>query len=130
MRALLILILVTSLSALANDTEKESVLTLINLQRASLGIAAVERDLQLEEVIQLYTEQMAHGVRPFGHGGFNGRCKKSREVVGGGNMCGEILAWGQKTPEQVHTGWTNSPGHYKNMIEPRYNLAGLGIAQT
>lgn len=130
MRLFLVLLLILSMNCFAQEAEKEAVLTLINLQRASLGIGAVERDLQLEGVIQSYTEEMANGSRPFGHGGSGERCKKSRELVGGANLCGEIIAWGHKTPESVQAGWTNSLGHYKVMSNSRYNLAGVAIAVT
>ena len=28
---------------------------------------------------------------------------------------------------EAFTGWLNSPGHYKNMIEPRYDVGGVGV---
>lgn len=108
------------------DTEnaKLEVLRLINEQRANLGIAPVERSFELEDIVGPYTAEMALGLKPWGHGGLTERCKLSREAIGG-NLCGEILAWGHDTPKDVHVGWTNSPGHYKAMVQPRYTHAGV-----
>lgn len=39
---------------------------------------------------------------------------------------GENIAAGQVTAKEVMTGWTNSPGHYKNMVEGNYDAVGIG----
>ena len=40
-------------------------------------------------------------------------------------MCGENIAAGQRTPEQVMNGWMNSPGHRQNIMGP-YTHIGVG----
>lgn len=111
------------------EAYKNEVLALINQQRADLGAGPVERDLQIEEIMQAYNDRMAEGESGFGHHGFSNRCKQARLMVGG-NLCGEILAWGHKSAEKVHLGWTNSPGHYKNMIEKRFTRAGIAFTRN
>lgn len=34
----------------------------------------------------------------------------------------------EQAAEALFLGWKNSPGHYKNMIEPSYDVAGLGFS--
>lgn len=108
------------------EAAKTSVLALMNAQRAGLGLNPLARSAALEAEIQTHTTDMAEGRIPFGHQNFSLRCQNAREVLGGGNSCGEIVAWGQKTPERVHLAWTNSPGHYNRMTDVRYTHAGLG----
>ena len=108
------------------EAAKVSVLTLINAQRATLGLSSLEREMALENEIQIHADDMAAGRIPFGHEGFADRCANARAAMPGSRYCGEIVAWGQKTPERVHLAWTNSPGHYARMTDVRYTHAGFG----
>lgn len=112
------------------ESAKIAVMDLINARRVSLGLRPVERDLVIEAVMQNYNDAMASGQRRFSHDGFAGRCAQIREELAGGNLCGEILAWGHRTPEDVHKGWMSSPGHNRAMIEPRYNRAGFAYTKN
>ena len=109
---------------------KVEVMELINARRVSLGLTPVERDMAIEAVIQDHNDDMASGRRRFSHDGLSNRCKKIREELAGGNLCGEILAWGHRSPEAVHVGWISSPGHNRAMIEPRYNRAGFAYTKN
>jgi uncharacterized protein YkwD len=40
----------------------------------------------------------------------------------------ENLAWGQRTAREVVDSWMRSPGHRKNILDPRYRDCGLAIA--
>jgi len=130
--SLLALLLVTPLARAAEvdpaaiEIAKIAVLDLINAQRATLGLNPLEREFALETEIQTHVDDMAEGRVAFGHLGFDGRCDRVRETIGNARSCGEIVAWGQKTPERVHLAWTNSPGHYARMTDVRYTHAGLG----
>lgn len=44
--------------------------------------------------------------------------------------CGENIAWGQKTPEQVMEGWMNSAGHRANILNASYTEIGVGFYQN
>ena len=39
---------------------------------------------------------------------------------------GENIAYGQRTPEEVVTGWMNSPGHRANILNASYTQIGVG----
>lgn len=43
--------------------------------------------------------------------------------------CGENIAWGQRTPEQVMNGWMNSEGHRANILNKNYKNIGVGFYQ-
>ena len=40
--------------------------------------------------------------------------------------CGENIAAGQQTPEEVVTAWMNSEGHRKNILNPNFTKLGVG----
>lgn len=45
---------------------------------------------------------------------------------------GENLGWGSdylSTPLSIVLGWMNSPGHRANVLEPRFEEVGIGVAQ-
>ena len=44
--------------------------------------------------------------------------------------CGENIAAGQKTPEQVVSGWMSSPGHRANILSAKYRYMGIGYVET
>ena len=39
----------------------------------------------------------------------------------------ENIAMGYRTPEEVHRGWLDSPGHRANRLNPAYRRAGVGL---
>lgn len=44
-------------------------------------------------------------------------------------MLGENIAKGYEDIETVVDGWMNSPGHRRNILNPKYNKAGFGYAK-
>jgi len=45
------------------------------------------------------------------------------------STAGENIAWGQKTPQEVVTGWMNSSGHRANILGANYTKIGCGFYQ-
>ena len=43
---------------------------------------------------------------------------------------GENIAYGYRSPEEVLQGWLESPGHRKNLENPKYTHHGVGVAGT
>jgi uncharacterized protein YkwD len=43
---------------------------------------------------------------------------------------GENIAMGYSDIESVVDGWMNSPGHKRNILNPKFNKAGFGYAKT
>jgi uncharacterized protein YkwD len=73
---------------------------------------------------------MATGAVAFGHLGFSERCLVAKSLLGGGNLCAENVAMGQKSPSAVFTSWMNSPGHRANIEQSRVTHTGFGYAQS
>ena len=67
----------------------------------------------------------------FAHQGSDGSNSHARVTRVGYNACivAENIAWGYPRPEQIITGWMNSPGHRRNMLHPRIEEFGIGISQ-
>jgi len=43
---------------------------------------------------------------------------------------GENIAYGYTSPAEVFQGWLNSPGHRKNIENPKYTYQGIGVSGT
>ncbi len=67
----------------------------------------------------------------FDHRGSDGSNSQARVTTVGYDACivAENIAWGYPRPEQIITGWMNSPGHRRNMLHPRIEEFGIGITQ-
>lgn len=46
------------------------------------------------------------------------------------NACGENIAAGQATPEDVMKSWLGSAGHKANILSPEYTKMGLGYSNS
>lgn len=110
------------------EAYKVQVLNLINSYRDSKGVVRLLRTLALENQVQAHTHDMSDRQVAFGHSGMSGRCERSREELGGGNSCGEIVAWGQSTPQEVFDAWIASPQHRERIVQGNYNRAGVGFS--
>lgn len=111
-------------------TKTEQFMELINNHRISIGLQALVHDEELADIAIIHSVNMATGVTPFGHDGFSSRCAEGRLMLGGGNLCGENVAMGQKTVNAAFTAWMNSPGHRANIEQPRVTHTGFGYAQS
>ena len=49
---------------------------------------------------------------------------------GGGGFSGQNIGWsqGKTNVEWAHRGWMDSPGHCRNIMNPRWNYMGAGTA--
>ncbi len=104
------------------------VLDILNEQRTAAGLGKLTMDKELMEaamqraaenvVYVAATKEIAH-VRPDG----------SEWGTVSDLTYGENLAAGQRTPESVMTSWTNSAGHYKNMMNSGYVSIGVGCVK-
>lgn len=111
-------------------TKTEAFMKLINDHRISIGVQPLVHEDELADISTTHSTNMATGVTPFGHDGFSSRCAEGRAILGGGNLCGENVAMGQKTVLAAFTAWMNSPGHRANIEQPRVTRTGFGYAQN
>jgi uncharacterized protein YkwD len=68
--------------------------------------------------------------RYFSHEGKDGRTVTDRAVQAGyrWRRVGENIAAGQETPQEVVSGWLDSPGHCANIMSPDFTEMGAGYA--
>ena len=66
----------------------------------------------------------------FEHRGRDGSQPKDRVLRAGYDprLSGENIAFGPETAEEVVAGWLDSPGHCANIMEPRFEHIGVGVA--
>ena len=107
---------------------QEQMLSSLNMIRAENGVEPLKLCNTLNKSAQGYAEVMA--TQNFlAHEGQDGSTPSQRVqsagYYGGG---GENIAAGQASIEEVMTGWKNSPGHFKNMIDSEYMHVGFGMA--
>ena len=103
----------------------EEVLELVNIERENQGLEPLElyddlcdrADIRAEEIIEYFSHD-----RPDGSSCFT--------VLDGLNYrtCGENIAAGQTSPEDVMDSWMNSEGHRANILNPNFKYLGVGYA--
>jgi uncharacterized protein YkwD len=103
------------------ETGEVQSLTLLNDLRVSLGLAAVNRDPEMDAFARDWSRQMAESQR-FEHSD---------------GPYGENIAFTSNTEltaaeasELFHQLWVESPDHYSNMANERYTASGVGLYLT
>lgn len=91
----------------------------------------LERDVLLEDAARRHSLDMAENGY-FSHTSLDGRTVQDRVRESGfeGGFVGENIAQGYATVEEVMAGWMSSPGHCRNIMDPRYELLGVGRADA
>ncbi|WP_315583030.1 CAP domain-containing protein [Actinomyces viscosus] len=105
----------------------DTVLTKVNELRSSLNLQPVTRYQELDAVAQDWSEHQA-STDTMDH-----RPNFTSAYPAGWTTGSENVAWrtaGGDTGAQIFDQWLNSPGHYKNMVDPNVNSIGIGFAQT
>ncbi|MCB1415527.1 MAG: CAP domain-containing protein [Phyllobacteriaceae bacterium] len=87
-----------------------------------------QMDARLQKAAQDYADLMGRrGL--YGHEIGPGTDFRTRIfAVGFDNSAGENLGVGYGSIDEAIQGWMDSPAHRKNMLKPRYRLAGLAYA--
>jgi len=103
------------------------VLNLVNQARTDLGLNPLTINNTLQNVAQRFAEQM-DGEDFFDHIDPQGLTPSDRVTAAGyrWRSTGENIAKGQETGQDVFDTWKNSPGHWKNIINPGYEEIGIG----
>jgi hypothetical protein len=103
------------------------VLQLTNEFRAQNGVPALKLNNELNAAAYGHSADMANQDY-FDHTGKDGSKPWDRAKVVGyqARSMGENIAAGYTTPEDVVTGWENSPGHRANMLNASYTELGVG----
>lgn len=105
------------------------VLQLVNQERTSHGLAALQYSDVLEEpAMQHACEMITNDF--FDHNNpVTGSSPGDRVAATTfqATTWGENIACGQATAQEVVTGWMNSPGHRANILNPDFTHLGVGV---
>lgn len=110
-------------------------LCLINRERSKQGLRALRSNGKLALAARRHSSDMARNDY-FGHDSrdgsrFSARIARTGWMKGrSGWTVGENLAWGSgnlATPRAIVRAWMGSPGHRRNILQPRFRLIGIGI---
>ncbi|KAI3646927.1 hypothetical protein MP228_007148 [Amoeboaphelidium protococcarum] len=112
--------------ASAVSSEFQEMLNLVNAERASKGAPAVCLNAKLNQVAQRYA-QVLDAAGAMDHEGVDGTDLPMRLQAAGFpySSAGEVLAKCSK-PQDAVRGWIASPSHHSAMIDPKYQVAGIG----
>ncbi len=119
-------------------TVRARVVELVNAARSRGRRCGAERfaataplgaSLQLDDAATRHARDMAR-KRFFDHSGRNGSQPKDRVLRAGykPRLTGENIAYGPVSAEEVVAGWLASPGHCANIMDPRFQHIGVGVA--
>jgi uncharacterized protein YkwD len=105
------------------------VVTLTNAQRTANGCPALRVNAILTRVAQAHSADMAAN-NYFSHTSQDGRSPFQRMTDAGYQFrsAAENIAAGQRTPQDVVTGWMNSAGHRANILNCSLTEIGVGYA--
>jgi uncharacterized protein YkwD len=103
----------TSISA----TERE-IFDLLSAVRANNGRTTLTLSAEISRGARAWSCEMARS------GNFRHADLRSAGVNG------ENIAWGQRSADEVHQGWMDSPGHRDNRMSDRWTEYGVGVCRN
>ena len=95
---------------------------LVNQYRVSHGLRALIVDTTVAGLALEHSAAMARAGQ-LSHDDFPSRVRRSGFAV-----CVENVGWNYRSPEGQFDGWRASPGHNRNMLDPRVERMGIGTA--
>lgn len=128
-----LMVMLTSVPSFAKGAFAERVIDLTNEQRRRYGLT------ELEEASALTWAAQAHASDQIRRGYFDHTTPEGVTVAtrvrragydGRGGWENLYSGWGGRTgtPEAAVRSWMNSPGHRANILDPRVEEIGVGIA--
>ncbi|MEM6955969.1 MAG: CAP domain-containing protein [Myxococcota bacterium] len=107
--------------------EEAAVRALANEARAADGTGPLACDPLMAQVARAHGQDMCDEGY-FAHNSQDGSTPfdRMREAGVSYGTAGENIARGQRTPDAVHTGWMNSSGHRRNILNDRFGRIGIG----
>lgn len=114
----------------ATQQFREHVIQLTNAERTAQSLPSLTENPELTLAAQAHAAWMASSSC-FAHV-CPGELEFDNRITQAGyswNWVAENIAAGYPTPEQVLTGWMNSPGHRANILNPNLQEIGVGVIQ-
>jgi uncharacterized protein YkwD len=108
-----------------------AMLDLANAQRAKAGLQPLRANSRLMQAAQTQAEQTA-SARQLQHVLPNAKYPRPEDRLDASGYpwraWAENIAFGQRTPSDAVEAWMQSPGHRKNLLDPKYTELGTGVA--
>lgn len=106
----------------------DEMLRQVNRVRAKVGAQPLRIHQSLMQAARHHSQDQASSRR-MTHTGSNGSDHSSRCRLAGYNGRGtaENVAYNQRSVTRVMTAWIHSPGHYQNLVNPKYKEFGAGM---
>lgn len=117
-----------------HQLERDAV-ELINQERLKIGLTAIAWSEDAARVARLHSDNMAR-LNFFGHSGVDGKMVDDRADQLGvkkWRAIGENIAFNRGYQDPIGTAvekWMQSAGHRNNLLNPRWQETGIGIAVT
>lgn len=118
----------TALECDGEASEVCEVFRIVNMERASEGLAPYTWNAELAIAAQLHAIDMDEEGY-FSHDSQDGRnfATRARDAGYDASPTGENIARGQRSPEQVMTSWMGSDGHRRNILSSGSTEIGIGL---
>jgi uncharacterized protein YkwD len=97
---------------------------LINQYRLQHGLGPLALAAELSTIAAEHAAHMAE-QRHLSHDGFRDRFDRSHAKI-----CVENVGWNFPFPEAQLDGWRASPGHHRNLLEPKVTQMGVAVARS
>lgn len=94
---------------------------LINDYRRDHGLGPLAVVEDLKAIASEHSSRMA-SQRRLSHDGFRNRFERTNARI-----CVENVGWNFPFPEAQLEGWRASPGHHRNLLEPKVGRMGLAV---
>ncbi len=109
----------------AATTSATEVLALINIERAERKLPRLTMDNKLTAAARSHAVDMSRRGY-FSHTSLDGEGMSGRLRRAGASYttAGENIAHGQTSAASVVKSWMNSPGHRRNILNPKYSKVG------
>lgn len=106
---------------------ESEVVRLVNLERTSRGLSPLRSNWELARVARIKSEDMSRN-RYFSHTSptYGSPFDMMKNFGIRYTAAAENIAYGQRTPQSVVTGWMNSAGHRANILNGNFNQIGVG----
>lgn len=107
---------------------ENEVLTLVNQERAKIGLKPLEMDWELQRVARTKSQDMV-AKNYFSHTSptYGSPFDMMKQFGISFRTAGENIATGQRTPKEVMESWMNSQGHRENILKPDFTHIGVGF---
>lgn len=107
----------------------QEIVDLVNAERAKEGLSPLTIDVKVQAAAQVRAkecEQSFSHTRPNGSSFATALTEQNVSY----RSAGENIAWGQRSPKEVMSGWMNSAGHRANIMNPNFTTIGVGYYQN